>query len=148
MAHTIIFAFGITKLPKLPKLPKATQNAPFGERRIFRVTFFEGVFQKNSKNSLRPLRPRRTLRLRRAPRRAILSHLLYTIKVIVCNMPRVRCEKCGSVAKTLYVRVSRRERHDFDKSDYKWKSQWLPIGYLCERCKCVKLKGKFYTEVE
>ena len=65
-SHNKICTFGITKLPKLPKLPTATENAPFGERRIFRVTFIEGVFQKNSKNSLRPLHPRRTALSERA----------------------------------------------------------------------------------
>jgi len=73
-------------------------------------------------------------------------HLLYTIKVIVCNMPRVRCEKCGSVAKTLYVRVSERGRHDFDKNDFRWKSRWLAVGYLCEKCKTAKISGRFYAE--
>ena len=74
------------------------------------------------------------------------SHLLYTIKVIVCNMPRVRCERCGSVAKTLYLRLSERERDAFDKNDYRWKSRWLAVGYLCEKCGCVKVQGKFYVE--
>jgi len=61
-------------------------------------------------------------------------------------MPRVRCEKCGSVARTLYLRLSERERDEFDKNDFKWRSRWLAVGYVGKKCGCVKVEGKFYAE--
>ena len=42
------------------------------------------------------------------------------------------------------MRVSERERHDFDKNDFKWRSRWLAVGYVCKKCGCVKVEGKFY----
>ena len=61
-------------------------------------------------------------------------------------MPRVRCEKCGRVAKTLYVRVSEKVKHEFDENDYRWKSRWKAVGYLCERCRTAKINRNFYAE--
>ena len=59
-------------------------------------------------------------------------------------MPRVRCERCGSEAKALYVREWWKARHDFDPNDTKWKSRWVCVGYVCKLCGCVKLYGREY----
>ncbi|MCW7078235.1 MAG: hypothetical protein OCU22_03780 [Canidatus Methanoxibalbensis ujae] len=60
-------------------------------------------------------------------------------------MPRVRCEVCGKIARTLYVRVS--EKHEFDENNYKIKTKWVAVGYFCEHCQTAKIYGKLMTEV-
>jgi len=37
------------------------------------------------------------------------------------------------------VRVSEKVKHPFDKNDYKIKTKWVAVGYLCERCKYVRI---------
>jgi len=61
-------------------------------------------------------------------------------------MPRVRCERCGGIARTLYVRVS--ERVTFDENDYKIKTRWVAVGYFCERCQMAKINNNLYTKKE
>ena len=61
-------------------------------------------------------------------------------------MPRVRCEWCGGIARTLYVRVS--EKHEFDENDYKIKTRWVAVGYFCERCHIAKINNNLYTKKE
>ena len=62
-------------------------------------------------------------------------------------MPRVRCEKCGSVAKSLYIREIAKEE-SFDPNDVTYKAKYRPIGYFCPRCQTIKLNGEFYKREE
>jgi len=61
-------------------------------------------------------------------------------------MRRVKCEKCGSVAKPLYARCKIWEADEKRFGWYKCKLTWLRVGYICEKCGAVKLYGKFYTK--
>jgi len=61
-------------------------------------------------------------------------------------MPRIRCGRCGKEAKALYVREWRLERHELDPNDEKYKAKWRRIGYMCENCGHVVIKGQEYVK--
>ena len=59
-------------------------------------------------------------------------------------MPRVRCEKCRSIARTLYIREIEKHEHEFDPNDVSYKARYVPVGYFCEHCSTIRLNGEFY----
>jgi len=61
-------------------------------------------------------------------------------------MPRIRCKECGREAKGLYVREYRLVADDFDPNAEKYKARWLLIGYMCENCGHVEIKGQEYVK--
>ena len=61
-------------------------------------------------------------------------------------MPRIRCGRCGKEAKALYVREYRLVADGFDPNDEKYKARWLRIGYICENCGHVEIKGQEYVK--
>ena len=62
-------------------------------------------------------------------------------------MPRVRCERCGGIAKSLYIREIAKEE-SFDPSDVAYKPKYRPVGYFCPHCLTIKLNGEFYKREE
>lgn len=49
-------------------------------------------------------------------------------------MGKVKCERCGCIAKTLYIRETWEEKHPFDPNDKITKQRWKSVGYYCEKC--------------
>jgi len=63
-------------------------------------------------------------------------------------MGKVKCEVCGSIAKTLYIREIKKERHSFDLNDVTYKTKYVAVGYYCPHCQRIALKGRIYISQE
>ena len=64
------------------------------------------------------------------------------------ELGRVKCEVCGHIAKTLYIREIRKEKHWFDSNDEVYKTKFVAVGYYCSHCQRIVFKGTLYISQE